>query len=102
MVDPTIRKLTFIWGWQKAFIQRLILIVSALKHINQVGLFLNGCRISSYFDTKFTAIVLIELTLHKFEDLNIQKLLNLEEVYFLGASRDTRLNIRSSMVLHGM
>ena len=41
------------------------------------------CRIYGYFDTKFTAVVLVEQILCKFEDLKIANILNLEEVYFL-------------------
>ncbi len=48
-----------------------------------LSLFLNGCRISGYFDTKFTAVAQIEPTLQKFEDLKIVKFFNPEEVYFL-------------------
>ena len=56
---------------------------STVKHINQCIFYLNGCRISGYFDTKFNAVGLIELILHKFEDLKISNFLNPEEVYFL-------------------
>ena len=45
--------------------------------------FLIGCRISGYFDTKFTTIVQIELILQQSEDQKIDNILNLEQVYFL-------------------
>ena len=45
--------------------------------------FLNGCRISGYFDTKFTAVVLIEPILHTFEDQKVAHFFNPEEVNFL-------------------
>ena len=45
--------------------------------------FLDDCLISGYFDTNFIAVVLVEPVLHKFEDLKIHNILNLEEVYFL-------------------
>ncbi len=44
---------------------------------------LNGCRISGYFDTKFTTIAQIELILQKSKDPKIDNILNLEQVYFL-------------------
>ena len=55
----------------------------AFKHINQRSIFLDDCRISCYFDTKFIAVVLVEPISRKFEDLKIVNFLNLEEVYFL-------------------
>ena len=55
----------------------------AFKHINQGSTFLDDCRISGYFDTKFVAVVLLELILRKFERLKTANILNLEEVYFL-------------------
>ncbi len=58
----------------------------AFKHINQGSIFLDVCRISGYFDTKFTAVVLIEPILHKFGELKNAKFLNPEEVYFLVTS----------------
>ena len=51
--------------------------------LTQGSIFLDDCRISGYFDTKFIAVVLVEPILHKFEDLKIANILNLEEVYFL-------------------
>ncbi len=56
---------------------------SVFKHINQGSFFLNDCRISGYLDTKFTAVVVIEPILHKFEDLKVVYFYNPEEVYFL-------------------
>ncbi len=56
---------------------------SAFKRINQGSIFLDACRISGYFDTKFIAVVLVEPILCKFEDLKIANILNLKEVYFL-------------------
>ena len=44
---------------------------------------MNSCRISDYFDTKFTPLVLIEPILQTFEDLKITNFLNPEQVYFL-------------------
>ena len=58
---------------------------NALQHINQESFSLNSCRISGYFDTKFTAVGIIEPILHKFEDLKIINFLNPEQVYFLVA-----------------
>ena len=45
---------------------------------------MNGCWISGYFDTKYTTIVQIEPILQKSEDSEIDNILNLEQVYFLG------------------
>ena len=56
---------------------------SALKHINQGIIFLNGRGISGHFGTKFTAVVLTEPILQMFEDLKIVHFLNPKEVYFL-------------------
>ena len=56
---------------------------NALQYINQGSFSLNGCRFSGYFDTKFTAVAIIEPILHKFEDLKIVNFLNPEQVYFL-------------------
>ena len=56
---------------------------SASKYINQGSIFLDDYWISGYFDTKFTAAVLVEQILCKFEDLKIANILNIEEVYFL-------------------
>ncbi len=55
----------------------------ARKDINWGSIFLNDCQISCYFDTKYTAVVLIEPILHKFEDQKITNFFNPEEVYFL-------------------
>ena len=56
---------------------------SALKHINWGSIFLNDYQVSGHFDTKYTAVLLIEPILHKFEDLKITNFFNPEEVYFL-------------------
>ncbi len=56
---------------------------SPVKYINQGSFFLNGCRIPGYFDTKFTAVALIEPILYNFKDLKIANFLNPEQVYFL-------------------
>ncbi len=58
-------------------------IAKVLQIISIRDIFLNGCWISAYFDTKFTAVVLIEPILHKFEDLKVAHFLNPKEVYFL-------------------
>ncbi len=34
---------------------------SALMHMNQGSIYLNGCQISGYFDTKYTAVGPVEL-----------------------------------------
>ncbi len=54
-----------------------------LQSINKRMYFLNSCRISGYFDTKFTTMVQIEPILFKFKDQKIDNILNLEQVYFL-------------------
>ena len=56
---------------------------SAFQPINKKRYFSNACRISGYFDTKCTTIVQIEPILQKSEDLKIDNILNLEQVYFL-------------------
>ena len=56
---------------------------SAFPPINKRRSFPNACRIFGYFDTKCTTIVQIEPILQKFEDPKIDKILNLERVYFL-------------------
>ena len=44
---------------------------SAVKDINLGSIFLNACQISGHSDGKYTAIELIELILHKFEEQKI-------------------------------
>ena len=56
---------------------------STLQAINNRVHFLNSWRISGYFDTKFTTIAQIEQILQESKDPNIDKILNLERVYFL-------------------
>ena len=56
---------------------------SALLHINRRMYFLNGCRISGSFDTKFITTVKIETVLQRSEYTKIDIILNLERVYFL-------------------
>ena len=56
---------------------------SAMNYINQGRFFLNDCKMYGYFDYKFTAVSVIELILHKSEDLKIANSLNPEQVYFL-------------------
>ena len=55
----------------------------AFRHIYQGSIFLDDCQISAVLDTKFTAVVLKETILQKFEDLKNANFLNPEEVYFL-------------------
>ncbi len=50
--------------------------------IKRMG-FLNSCRISGHFDTKFTTIAQIEQILQESKDPKIDNILNLERVYFL-------------------
>ncbi len=71
-----------LFGVQNIVIHELLL-WSAFKHINQGSIFLDDYQISGYFDTNFIAVVLVEPILHKYEDLKIANILNLEEVYFL-------------------
>ena len=54
-----------------------------LQRINKRMCFLNGCRISGHFDTKFTTIAQIGQILQKYKDPKIGIILNLERVYFL-------------------
>ena len=54
-----------------------------LQAINKRVHFLNSCRISGYFDTKFTTIAQIEQILQESEDLKIDNILSLERVYFI-------------------
>ena len=54
-----------------------------LQSINKRMYILNSCRISGYFDTKFTTMVQIEPILWKFKDPKSDDILNLERVYFL-------------------
>ena len=54
-----------------------------LQAINKRVYFLNSCRISGYFETKFTTIAQIEHILQESEDLKMDNILNLERVYFL-------------------
>ena len=58
---------------------------NALQYINRGSFSLNGCQISGYFDTRFSAVAIIDPILHKFEDLKIVNFLNPEQVYFLVA-----------------
>ncbi len=54
-----------------------------VQAINNRVHFLNSCRISGYFDTKFTTIAQIEQILQESEDLKIDNILSLERVYFI-------------------
>ena len=56
---------------------------STLQVINKRVHFLNSCRISGYFYTKFTTIAQIEQILQESKDPKIYNILNLERVYFL-------------------
>ena len=56
---------------------------STLQPINKRMYFLIACRISGYFDTKFTTILQIEPILQQSEDQKIDNIWNLEQVYFL-------------------
>ena len=56
---------------------------NTLQSINMRMHFLNSCRISGHFDTKFTTIAQIEKILQESKDPEIDNILNLEQVYFL-------------------
>ena len=56
---------------------------NALQYINKSMYFTNSCRISGYFDTKFTTIAQIEQILQESKDPKIDNILNIERVYFL-------------------
>ena len=56
---------------------------STLQAINKIVHFLNSCRITGYFDTKFTKIAKIEQILQESKDPKIDNILNLGWVYFL-------------------
>ena len=56
---------------------------NTLQPINKRMYFLNSCRISGHFDTKFTTIAQIEKILQEYKDPKIDNILNLERVYFL-------------------
>ncbi len=62
---------------------------NTLQPINKRMDFLNNCRISGHFDTKFTTIAQIEQILQESKDPKIDNILNLEQVYFLM----TRVNL---------
>ncbi len=56
---------------------------NTLQPINKSMDFLNSCRISGHFDTRFTTIAQIEQILQESKDPKIDNILNLERVYFL-------------------
>ena len=56
---------------------------NTLQPINKRMDFLNSCRSSGHFDTKFTTIAQIEQILQESKDPKIGYILNLEQVYFL-------------------
>ena len=56
---------------------------NTLQPINKRNYFLNSCRISGNFDTKFTTMAQIEQIIQEFRDPKIDNILNLEQVYFL-------------------
>ncbi len=49
-----------------------------IRFNNQEYDILESCRMSDYFDTKYTKVVQIELALQKFEDWKIGNFFNLE------------------------
>ncbi len=53
---------------------------TTIQPINKRMYFLISCRISDYFDTKFTTIVQIEPILQQSEHQKIGNILNLEQV----------------------
>ncbi len=56
---------------------------NTLQPINKRMDFLNSCRSSGHFDTKFTTIAQIEQILLESKDPKFDNILNLERVYFL-------------------
>ena len=68
-------------------------------HTNQESIFLDDCRISGYFDTKFTAVFLVEQILCTFEDLKIANILNLE-VYHLFEPRNVSFIAKEYQLCH--
>ncbi len=56
---------------------------NTLQPTNKRMDFLNSCRISGHFDTKFTTIAQIEKILQESKDPKIDNILNLKRVYFL-------------------
>ncbi len=56
---------------------------NVLQSINKSMYFMNSCRISGHFDTKFTTIAQIEQILQESKDPKTDNILNLERVYFL-------------------
>ncbi len=57
-------------------------IMLEMPYIKQRGYFMKDGRISGYFDTKCMTILQIENILHNFEDRQIAKFFNLEQVNF--------------------
>ncbi len=54
-----------------------------LRPIDKRMYFLNSCRISGHFDSRFTTTAKIEQILQESKDPKIDNILNLERVYFL-------------------
>ena len=65
---------------------------NTLQPINKSMDFLNSCRISGHFETRFTTIAQIEQILQESKDPKLDNILNLKRVYFLV----TRVNYKAS------